>query len=136
MHRQKVTGYALMGLIVLCLIGTGALFQLDRPIAGALTAVGAVVLLLTGQRMLARNRATEATQQDPEKAALVVMAVFLGIGVLSIVATGVFRILEGAFLAGSAFLVGGPLLALAGAKFVRDHWPRGKPTKEAPPLDP
>jgi hypothetical protein len=135
MHRQKVTGYALMGLIVLCLIGTGALFQLGHPIAGALTAVGAVVLLLIGQRMLARNRATEATQ-GPEKAALVVMAVFLGIGVLSIVATGVFRILEGAFLAGSAYLVGGPLLALAGAKFVRDHWPRSKPTKEAPPLHP
>lgn len=135
MHRQKVTGYALMGLIVLCLIGTGALFQLGRPIAGAFTAAGAVVLLLIGQRMLTRSRATEATQ-GPEKAALVVMAVFLGIGVLSIVATGVFRILEGAFLAGSVFLIGGPLLALTGAKFVRDHWPRGKPTKEAPRLDP
>jgi TRAP-type mannitol/chloroaromatic compound transport system permease large subunit len=135
MHRQKVAGYALMGLIVLCLIGTGALFQLGRPIAGALTAVGAVVLLLIGQRMLARNRATEASQ-GPEKAALVVMAVFLGIGVFSIVATGVFRILEGAFLTGAAFLAGGPLLALAGAKVVRDHWPRGKPAKEARPLDP
>jgi TRAP-type mannitol/chloroaromatic compound transport system permease large subunit len=135
MHRQKVTGYALMGLIVFCLIGTGILFQLGYPIARALTAVGAVVLLLIGQRMLTRTRATEATQ-GPEKTALVVMAVFLGIGILSIVATGVFRILEGAFLSGSAFLIGGPLLALAGAKFVRDHWPRGKPTKEAPPLGP
>lgn len=135
MHRQKLTGYALIGLIVLCLIGTGALFQLGRPIAGALMAAGAVVLLVIGQRMLTRSRTTEATQ-GPEKAALVVMAVFLGIGALSIVSTGVFRILEGAFFAGSAFLIGGPLLALAGAKFVRDHWPRGKPTKEAPRLDP
>lgn len=135
MHRQKLTGYALIGLIVLCLIGTGALFQLGRPIAGALTAAGAVVLLVIGQRMLTRSRTTEVTQ-GPEKAALVVMAVFLGIGALSIVSTGVFRILAGAFFAGSAFLIGGPLLALAGAKFVRDHWPRGKPTKEAPRLDP
>lgn len=103
MHRQKLTGYALIGLIVLCLIGTGALFQLGSPIAGALTAAGAVVLLVIGQRMLTRSRTTETTQ-GPEKAALVVMAVFLGIGALSIVSTGVFRILEGAFFAGSAFL--------------------------------
>lgn len=58
-----------------------------------------------------------------EKTGLVVMGIFLGIGVLSILVTGVFRVLDGEFLAGAAFLAGGPLLTLAGIKFVRDHWP-------------
>jgi hypothetical protein len=57
------------------------------------------------------------------KLALIVMAAFLGVGVLSILATGLFRLSEGAIFIGLSWVSLGLFAAYGGAKFLRDQWP-------------
>lgn len=58
------------------------------------------------------------------KLALIVMASFMGVGVLSILATGLFRLSEGGIVTGFSWIALGLFAAYGGAKFLRGQWPR------------
>jgi hypothetical protein len=66
------------------------------------------------------RRQTEPTG----KLALIVMAVFLGIGVLSILTTGLIRLSGGAVFTGVSWIALGVFATYGGIKFLQDQWPR------------
>ena len=66
----------------------------------------------------------ETRSKPTGKLALIVMAVFLGVGVLSILATGMFRLAEGAIFTSFSWIALGVFAAYGGIKFQRDQWPR------------
>ncbi|GGG60411.1 hypothetical protein GCM10011374_24070 [Kocuria dechangensis] len=123
MRRPNVPAYVLVGLLTVGAIGVGNLIQLGYAAAGVLMAVVALTVLVIGQQSIAQDH-TGATPTGADKAVLTAMTLFLGVGVLSVLLTGVFRILEGAALRGASWLVLGGLLAAAGVTFLRGHWPR------------
>ncbi|MFI7482436.1 hypothetical protein ACH9EU_08455 [Kocuria sp. M1R5S2] len=56
--------------------------------------------------------------------ALLVLAAFLGVGVLSILSTGMFRLFEGLVFTGASWMALGALVAYGGVRFLREQWPR------------
>ncbi|MUN64796.1 hypothetical protein GMA12_16895 [Kocuria sediminis] len=126
MRRRKLSAYLLVGVVAVCAVGAGRSFQLGYPAAAVLAAAVAVVVLLIAEHAATQNQnnaTNSATTGGSDGAVLLFMTTFLGIGVLSILATAVFRFLEGAMLKGASWLALDLVFAVAGIWFLRDHWP-------------
>ncbi len=123
MRQRNVTAYVLVGLLAVGAISVGYLLQMSYAAAGVLMAVVVILVLIIHQRSTVDEQAGVA-MSGAENAVLIVMTFFLGVGVLSVLLTGVFRILEGAALQGASWLTLGCLLAVVGLKFLSHHWSR------------
>lgn len=123
MRQRNVTAYVLVGLLAVGAISVGYLLQMSYAAAGVLMAVVVILVLIIHQRSTVEEQAGVA-MPGAENAVLIVMTFFLGVGVLSVLLTGVFRILEGAALQGASWLALGCLLAVVGLKFLSHHWSR------------
>jgi hypothetical protein len=123
MRQRNVTAYVLVGLLAVGAISVGYLLQMSYAAAGVLMAVVVILVLIIHQRSTVEEQAGVA-MPGAENAVLIVMTFFLGVGVLSVLLTGVFRILEGAALQGASWLTLGCLLAVVGLKFLSHHWSR------------
>jgi hypothetical protein len=123
MRKRNVTAYALVGLLTVGAISVGNVLQMSYAAAGVLMAVVVIMVLIINQRSTVDEQ-TGAAMPGAENAVLIVMTFFLGVGVLSVLLTGVFRILEGAALQGASWLALGCLLAVVGLKFLSHHWSR------------
>ena len=123
MRQRNVTAYVLVGLLAVGAISVGYLLQMSYAAAGVLMAVVVIMVLIIHQRSTVDEQASVA-MPGAENAVLIVMTFFLGVGVLSVLLTGVFRILEGAALQGASWLALGCLLAVVGPKFLSHHWSR------------
>ena len=123
MRQRNVTAYVLVGLLAVGAISVGYLLHMSYAAAGVLMAVLVILVLIINQRSTVDEQASVA-MPGAENAVLIVMTFFLGVGVLSVLLTGVFRILEGAALQGASWLALGCLLAVVGLKFLSHHWSR------------
>ena len=123
MRQRNVTAYVLVGLLAVGAISVGYLLQMSYAAAGVLMAVVVIMVLIIHQRSTVDEQASVA-MPGAENAVLIVMTFFLGVGVLSVLLTGVFRILEGAALQGASWLALGCLLAVVGLNFLSHHWSR------------
>ena len=123
MRKRNVTAYALVGLLTVGAISVGSVLQMSYAAAGVLMAVVVIMVLIINQRSTVDEQ-TGAAMPGVENAVLIVMMLFLGVGVLSVLLTGVFRILHGAALQGSSWLALGCLLAVVGLRFLSNHWSR------------
>lgn len=123
MRQRNVTAYVLVGLLAVGAISVGYLLQMSYAAAGVLMAVVVIMVLIIHQRSTVDEQASVA-MPGAENAVLIVMTFFLGVGVLSVLLTGVFRILEGAALQGASWLALGCLLAVVGLRFLSHHWSR------------
>ena len=123
MRQRNVTAYVLVGLLAVGAISVGYLLHMSYAAAGVLMAVLVILVLIINQRSTVDEQAGVA-MPGAENAVLIVMTFFLGVGVLSVLLTGVFRILEGAALQGASWLALGCLLAVVGLKFLSHHWSR------------
>ena len=123
MRQRNVTAYVLVGLLAVGAISVGYLLQMSYAASGVLMAVVVIMVLIIHQRSTVDEQASVA-MPGAENAVLIVMTFFLGVGVLSVLLTGVFRILEGAALQGASWLALGCLLAVVGLKFLSHHWSR------------
>lgn len=123
MRQRNVTAYVLVGLLAVGAISVGCLLQMSYAAAGVLMAVVVILVLIIHQRSTVEEQAGVA-MPGAENAVLIVMTFFLGVGVLSVLLTGVFRILHGAALQGASWLALGCLLAVVGLRFLSHHWSR------------
>lgn len=123
MRQRNVTAYVLVGLLAVGAISVGYLLQMSYAAAGVLMAVVVILVLIIHQRSTVEEQAGVA-MPGAENAVLIVMTFFLGVGVLSVLLTGVFRILHGAALQGASWLALGCLLAVVGLRFLSHHWSR------------
>ncbi|GAA1757210.1 hypothetical protein GCM10009767_15700 [Kocuria aegyptia] len=123
MRRGNVTAYVLVGLGTAGAIGVGSVVRMSYAAVGVLLAVVAVMVLSIYERSSVDEQAGVAAS-GAENAVLIVMTLLLGVSVVSVLVTGVFRILEGAALRGASWLALGCLLAGVGIKFLHDHWSR------------